>query len=37
VLRRRLALEEAVLSAHAPYREAMGSKPRFIPRPWPTS
>jgi len=37
VLRRRLALEEAVLSAHAPYRDAMGGKPRFIPWPWPTS
>lgn len=47
VLRRRLAVEEVVLAAHAPYRAAMGGKPRFIPRlararaqegpAWPTS
>jgi methyltransferase len=32
VLRNRLAVEEAVLGAHAPYRAAMGGKPRFVPR-----
>lgn len=46
VLRRRLALEEAVLAADPAYREAMAAKPRFIPRlgraragaaAWPTS
>lgn len=49
VLRRRLAVEEAVLAADAAYRDRMGGKPRFIPglpgsattRPggasWPTS
>jgi len=43
VLRRRLALEEAVLAADATYRAAMAHKPRFVPRPrargaaWPTS
>ena len=35
VLRRRLALEEAVLDADPAYRVAMGRRPRFIP--WPTS
>ncbi|HVU49957.1 MAG TPA: isoprenylcysteine carboxylmethyltransferase family protein [Polyangia bacterium] len=43
VLRRRLALEEAVLGADATYRAAMSGKPRFVPRlrargsAWPTS
>jgi methyltransferase len=44
VLRRRLALEEAVLGADAAYRAAMSAKPRFVPRlrrapgsSWPTS
>ena len=41
VLRNRLAVEEAVLAAHAPYVQAMGGKPRFLPRlrgvSWPTS
>jgi methyltransferase len=46
VLRRRLAVEEAVLGADAIYRETMAGKPRFVPRlprdasgggPWPTS
>ena len=44
VLRRRLALEEAVLAADPLYRAAMGDKPRFVPRrrraggaAWPTS
>ena len=43
VLRRRLALEEAVLAADATYRSAMSGKPRFVPRlrargtAWPTS
>jgi methyltransferase len=32
VLRRRIAVEEAVLLANPVYRAAMGSKPRFIPR-----
>jgi methyltransferase len=32
VLRRRLALEEAVLAANPHYAELMGGKPRFIPR-----
>ena len=31
VLRRRLAVEEAVLAADAAYRDTMGGKPRFIP------
>jgi len=34
VLRRRILLEEAVLSAHPAYRASMGDKPRFIPRLW---
>jgi len=34
VLRRRILLEEAVLSAHPAYRASMGEKPRFIPRLW---
>jgi methyltransferase len=44
VLRRRLAVEEAVLAANPLYRAAMGGKPRFVPHfgraggaPWPTS
>jgi methyltransferase len=46
VLRRRLAVEEAVLGADAAYRAAMSAKPRFVPVPrlgrasgssWPTS
>lgn len=45
VLRRRLAVEEAVLDADPAYRQVMGGKPRFVPRlrraaaagPWPTS
>jgi methyltransferase len=41
VLRNRLAVEEAVLATHGPYVEAMGGKPRFLPRlrkaSWPTS
>jgi methyltransferase len=46
VLRRRVAAEEAVLAADAAYRDAMGRKPRFVPRlgraraggaTWPTS
>ena len=45
VLRRRLALEEPVLAADRAYRDAMGDKPRFVPRlgrardgaSWPTS
>jgi methyltransferase len=43
VLRRRLALEEAVLHADDAYRAAMSAKPRFVPRlraggtAWPTS
>jgi methyltransferase len=45
VLRRRLALEEAVLAADPTYRQLMGRKPRFVPRlgaspaetAWPTS
>jgi methyltransferase len=43
VLRRRLALEEAVLGANPDYRAAMSGKPRFVPRlrapgsAWPTS
>jgi methyltransferase len=46
VLRRRLAFEEVVLAADTGYREAMGAKPRFVPRlprargggaAWPTS
>lgn len=41
VLRSRLAVEEAVLAAHGPYVQAMGGKPRFLPRlrkaSWPTS
>jgi methyltransferase len=32
VLRRRIALEEAVLFADARYRAVMGPKPRFLPR-----
>jgi methyltransferase len=32
VLRRRVALEESILLADAGYREAMGGKPRFVPR-----
>jgi methyltransferase len=32
VLRRRIAVEEAVLLANPGYRAAMGHKPRFIPR-----
>jgi methyltransferase len=32
VLRRRLALEEAVLSADPAYRDLMGGTPRFLPR-----
>jgi methyltransferase len=32
VLRRRLALEEAVLAADPAYRNLMATKPRFIPR-----
>ncbi len=32
VLSRRLAVEEAVLSADPGYREAMAQKPRFLPR-----
>jgi len=32
VLRRRLAVEEAVLDADAAYRAAMSAKPRFVPR-----
>jgi len=31
-LRRRLKLEDAYLMANPAYREAMGSKPRFLPR-----
>jgi len=47
VLRRRLAVEEAVLASNASYRDAMGGKPRFVPHlrrqerprgaPWPMS
>src|SRR5262249_45006162 len=43
VLRRRLAVEEAVLAADADYRATMAAKPRFVPRlgasgsAWPTS
>ncbi|HVR00608.1 MAG TPA: isoprenylcysteine carboxylmethyltransferase family protein [Polyangia bacterium] len=46
VLRRRVAAEEAVLAADAAYGDAMGRKPRFVPRlgrpragaaTWPTS
>jgi methyltransferase len=43
VLRRRLALEEAVLASDAEYRATMSDKPRFVPRlrargaAWPTS
>jgi methyltransferase len=45
VLRRRLALEEAVLASDPVYRDLMGRKPRFVPRvgrasgeaAWPTS
>jgi methyltransferase len=40
VLRRRLALEEAVLASDPIYRDLMGRKPRFVPRmgrAWPTS
>lgn len=33
VLRRRVAIEEAVLLADPAYRAAMGGKPRFLPRP----
>jgi methyltransferase len=32
VLRRRIAVEEAVLLANPAYRETMGLKPRFLPR-----
>jgi methyltransferase len=32
VLRRRIAVEEAVLLANPAYRAAMSHKPRFIPR-----
>jgi methyltransferase len=32
VLRRRLALEEAVLASDPVYRDLMGRKPRFVPR-----
>lgn len=32
VLRRRIRLEESVLSADPAYRSAMGDKPRFLPR-----
>lgn len=32
VLRRRLAVEEAVLAANPGYQAAMGAKPRFLPR-----
>ena len=32
VLRRRIAVEEAMLLANSDYRAAMGHKPRFIPR-----
>ena len=34
VLARRIALEERVLMASPAYREAMGGKPRFVPRPF---
>jgi methyltransferase len=46
VLRRRVAAEEAMLAADTAYRDAMGGKPRFVPRlgraragaaTWPTS
>jgi methyltransferase len=37
VLRRRVALEESILMADPQYQALMGGKPRFIPRPWPTS
>ena len=37
ILRRRIALEEQVLFADAQYRQVMGSKPRFVPLPWPPS
>ena len=44
ILRRRLAVEEAVLATDAEYRETMAAKPRFVPRlgrapgsAWPTS
>src|SRR6185369_15280419 len=36
VLRRRIALEEAILLADPRYREAMAGKPRFVPLPWAT-
>ncbi len=32
VLKQRITTEESVLLAHSTYREAMGHKPRFIPR-----
>ncbi|MDP9310478.1 MAG: hypothetical protein M3R24_06255 [Chloroflexota bacterium] len=32
VLKQRIATEESVLLAHSAYREAMGHKPRFMPR-----
>ncbi len=37
LLRRRLAVEEAVLLADPTYRATMGSKPRFLPRVFPRS
>jgi methyltransferase len=36
VLRRRLALEEAVLAADPTYERLMGRKPRFLPRVGPS-
>ncbi len=32
VLKQRIGTEESVLLAHSTYREAMGPKPRFVPR-----
>ena len=37
VLQQRIRAEETVLLAHAPYRELMGHKPRFLPRLRPLS
>ena len=37
ILRRRIGLEEGILMADPRYRDVMGSKPRFIPLPWPSS
>jgi len=34
VLRARIVNEEDVLMGHASYATLMGSKPRFVPRPW---